>query len=391
MVRFIVLIALLLAGAIGAPYLMGNKGYVMIAAGDYIIDATVSSAVIMVVSFYFALLAIEALINRLTHSLGWFNRYHQARAKIQTEKGILALASGDFKRAETLTLKAAKKAQVPVLNYLAAAQSAQGLGNKAKRDEYLLLAHKNANKNTFAVELTQAKLQVEQLQFEQAFASLSSLYDQHPKNKVVLALFKNVCIERKEWGQLLNLITPLQKQKLLSASEADELRKSSHFQHLGEVAKQQGSTGLLDTWSSLPKTLKHDGRYLAETASLLMSRNDDQSAYLLIMDALGNEFYPELITLTSQLNLTDHHALIERLKRLQQSREGSGLLAVSIGQLMVKEGRWSDAAKELSQGITQAPSTSAYAALALAYEKLGRINDANATYKQSLSYHQQDL
>ncbi|EDM68265.1 MAG: heme biosynthesis protein [Moritella sp.] len=388
MVRFIVLIALLLAGAIVAPYLIGNKGYVMIAAGDYIIDATVSSAVIMVVGFYFALLAIEALINKLTHSLGWFNRYHQARAKIQTEKGILALVSGDFKKAETLTLKAAKKARVPVLNYLTAAQSAQELGNERKRDEYLLLALENADKNTLAVELTQAKLQIQQQQFEQAFVSLSTLHGKYPKHKVVLALFKDVCIERKEWGQLLALIPPLQKQKLLTSNEADELSKHSHFQHLGEVAKQQGSTGLLDTWSALPKTLKHDGRYLAETASLLMGRNDHQSAYLLMMDALSNELYPELIRLTPKLNLTDYHALIERLKRLQKTREGSGLLAVCIGQLMVKEGRWNEAVDELSQGISQSPSTSAYCALAHAYEKLGLVNDANTTYKQSLNYHQ---
>lgn len=389
MVRFIVLIALLLAGAIGAPYLMGNKGYVMVAAGDYIIDATVSSAVIMVVGFYFALLAIEALINKLTYSLGWFNRFHQARAKIQTEKGILALASGDFKKAETLTLKAAKKAQVPVLNYLAAAQSAQGLGNEDKRDEYLLLAHKNADKNTLAVEITEAKLQIQQQQFEQAFTSLSALHDRQPKHKVILALFKDVCIERQEWAQLLKLIPLLQKQKLLTPSAADELRKDSHFQHLGQIAKQQGSTGLLAAWSSLPKALKHDGRYLAETANLLMDRNDHQSAYLLIMDALSNEFYPELISITPDLNLTDHHTLIERLKSLQTSREGSGLLAVCIGQLMVKEKRWNDAVEELNKGIGQTPSTSAYVALALAYEKLGRVNDANSVYKQSLNYHQQ--
>lgn len=388
MVRFIILLALLLAGAIGAPYLMGNKGYVMISAGDYVIDATVSSAVIMVIGFYFALLAIEALINKLTYSLGWFNRFHQARAKIQTEKGILALASGDFKKAETLTLKAAKKAPVPVLNYLAAAQSAQGMGNEKKRDAYLLLAHENAANNTLAVEITQAKLQVEHHQFEQAFASLSALHNKYPKHKMVLTLFKDVCIERKEWGQLLALIPQLQKQKLLTSSEIDTLRKDSHFQHLGEVAKQQGSTGLLDTWSALPKILKHDGSYLAETARLLMERNDHQSAYLLIMDALSNEFYPELIRLTPKLNLTDYHTLIERLKRLQQSREGSGLLAVCIGQLMVKEGSWSDAVEELSQGINQSPSTSAYVALAQAYEKLGRVNEANTIYKQSLNYHQ---
>ena len=120
-----------------------------------------------------------------------------------------------------------------------------------------------------------------------------------------------------------------------------------------------------------------------------MGRNDHQSAYLLMMDALSNELYPELIRLTPKLNLTDYHALIERLKRLQKTREGSGLLAVCIGQLMVKEGRWNEAVDELSQGINQSPSTSAYCALAHAYEKLGLVNDANTTYKQSLNYHQQ--
>lgn len=389
MVRFIVLIALLLAGAIGAPYLMGNKGYVMIAAGDYVIDATVSSAVVMIIAFYFALLGVEAIIKKSAYSLGWLNRYHQANSKIQTERSILALASGDFKKAETLALKAAKKAQVPVLNYLAAAQSAQGLGNAEKRDEYLVLAHQTAHKNTLAVEITKAKLQIQQQQFEQAFASLSVLHDKYPKHKVILSLFKDVCIERKEWAKLLTFIPQLQKQKLLTAVEADNLRKESHFQHLTEIAKLQGSTGLLDSWSSLPKAIKHDGRYLAETANLLIERNDDQSAYLLMMDALSHELYPELVSLTPKLKLTDYHTLIERLKRLQKTRQGSGLLAVCIGQLMVKEGRWSEAVEELSQGIDQSPSTSAYIALAQAYEKLGRVNDANAIYKQSLSYHQQ--
>lgn len=386
MVRFLVLLILLIAGVVGAPYLMGNKGYVMISAGEYVIDATVSSAVIMITGFYFVLLAVEAIINKFFYGLGWFNRRSKARAKQQTERGILALASGDFKKAETLTLKAAGKSQAPVLNYLAAAQSAQGLGKSENRDEYLRLAHKSAVSDTLAVEITQAKLQIQQQQFEQALSTLTVLHDKHPKHKVVLTLLKDVCLERKEWGQLLALIPQLQKQKLLTAAEADKLRTSTHFQHLAQVAKQEGSVGLLNAWDKLPKPLKHDGRYLAEASAQLINRNDHKSAYLLIMDALSKEFYPELVEIVAKLELSDYHALIERLKRLQKSRAGSGLLAVTIGQLLVKEARWEEAVVELCQGITQAPSSLAYAALAKAYEKLHRFEDANTTYKQGFNY-----
>jgi HemY protein len=386
MVRFLVLLILLIAGVVGAPYLMGNKGYVMISAGEYVIDATVSSAVIMILGFYFALLAVEAIINKFCYGLGWFNRHSKARAKQQTEQGILALASGDFKKAETLTLKAAGRSQAPVLNYLAAAQSAQGLGKAESRDEYLRLAHKNAASDTLAVEITQAKLQIQQQQFEQALSTLTVLHDKHPKHKIVLILLKDVCLERKEWGQLLTLIPQLQKKKLLTAAEADKLRCTTHFQHLAQIAKQDGSVGLLNAWSSLPKSLKHDGRYLAEAGTQLINRKDHKSAYLLVMDALGKAFYPELIALIPKLELSDYHALIERLKLLQKSRAGSGLLAVTIGQLLVKEARWEEAIVELNQGITQTPSALAYAALAKAYEKLHRFEDANTTYKQGFNY-----
>ena len=59
---------------------------------------------------------------------------------------------------------------------------------------------------------------------------------------------------------------------------------------------------------------------------------------------------------------------------------------MSIGQLLVKEARWEEAVSELTQGIKQVPSINAFAALAKAYEKLQRNEDANATYKQSLQF-----
>ncbi len=389
MVRFLILITLLIAGVIGAPYLMGNKGYVMIAAGDYTIDATVSSIVIMIVTFYLTLLAVESLINKFFYGLGWFSRRKKRVAKKHTERGILALVAGDYKTAEKLSLKGAKRSQVPVLNYLAAAESAQGLGNDESRDKYLRLAHENASSDTFAIEITQAKLQIQQKQFEQALSTLMALHEKQPKHKVVLGLLKDVCLERKEWDTLLSLIPKLLKQKLITSDEASSLRAQTHFNRLAQIAKREGSAGLVSAWDKLPRALKHDTSYLAEVCEQLIKRNDDQSAYLLIMDALAKEMHPELISIAARLRLSDHHVLIERLKSLQKSRQGSGLLAVTIGQLLVKEGRWEEAIPELEKGIQQTPSVAAFAALATAYEKLNRTDEANQTYKQGFEFSHQ--
>lgn len=386
MIRFLVFLAILLAGVIGAPYLMGNQGYVMISAGNFVIDATVSSAVLMVVGFYFAILAIEAICNKIFYSLGWLSRHNKKKAKTLTEKGILALASGDFKKAEKLTIKAVSKSQVPVLNYLAAAESAQNLGQEKDRDEYLRLAHENAKTNTLAVDITQAKLQIKQKQFEFALASLTRLHEQHPKHKVVLTLLKDVYLERQEWKALLALLPKLQKQKVLTVEEVSALRDECYFNSLAQIANQEGSTGLLNTFSKLPKIHKNNEDYMVEVVKQLMGRNDHQSAYMLIMDALSRDFYPELIKISPQLDVTDRHPLIERLRVLQKSREGSGLLAVVIGQLLAKESRWDEALKELALGIQQVPSLPAYAALAQTYEKLNKPAEAKNVYKTGFEF-----
>jgi len=386
MVRFLVFLILLAAGIFAAPYLMGNQGYVMINAGDYVIDATVTSSIVMILGFYFALLAIEAIVNRVFYGLGWFGRHNKAKAQKQTETGILALASGDFKKAESLTLKAATRSQAPVLNYLAAAESAQQLGHEKNRDEYLRLAYENADTNTLAVGITQAKLQIKQQQFELALASLIQLHDQHPKHKVIMMLLKDVYLERAEWVALLSLLPKLQKQKLLDKQEVDELTERCHFNGLAQVAKQQGSTGVLDTFSKLPKALKKDEKYMHEVAIQLIKRNDHQAAYMLIMDALAKDFYPELIAITTKLDITDFHPLIERLRLLQKSREGSGLLATTIGQLFAKESRWQDAITELNKGISQTPSLAAYSALAAAYENTNKPAEAGNIYKQGFAF-----
>jgi uncharacterized protein HemY len=55
----------MVAGLIFGPEASGNKGYVLISLGNYTVESSVTSAVILAVLFYGALLIVEWVLARL--------------------------------------------------------------------------------------------------------------------------------------------------------------------------------------------------------------------------------------------------------------------------------------------------------------------------------------
>ena len=65
MIRILLLLGILGAALLCGPLLAGNKGYVLIAIGEYTIEMTVISAAILAFILYGALLLLERVAVRL--------------------------------------------------------------------------------------------------------------------------------------------------------------------------------------------------------------------------------------------------------------------------------------------------------------------------------------
>ncbi|MGL6164193.1 MAG: heme biosynthesis HemY N-terminal domain-containing protein, partial [Aeromonas veronii] len=106
MIRIIILVAVMVAGLIFGPQASGNKGYVLIALGNYTIESSVTSAVILAVLFYGALLIVEWLLGRVfglrRKTLGWYGSRRRRKANQQTVAATLAMAEGHYSQAEKL-------------------------------------------------------------------------------------------------------------------------------------------------------------------------------------------------------------------------------------------------------------------------------------------------
>ena len=102
-------------------------------------------------------------------------RMRAGRAGQKLTLGMIQIAEGNFARGEKLLARAASTSDAPLFNYLQAARAAHLQGQDERRDEWLKLAYEYTPEAANAVLLTQAELQLDREQYEQALATLRRL------------------------------------------------------------------------------------------------------------------------------------------------------------------------------------------------------------------------
>ena len=132
MVRVILLFVILVTGLIVGPNLVGEKGYVLIALKNTTIEMSVISLGVMVFFAVIGFLVVEWLIKRvvrmLTGSRDWLGSWGSRRRQTLFNKGMQALAEGDFAPARKALLKI-HNAEFNGLNLLSRSHVEDKLGN----------------------------------------------------------------------------------------------------------------------------------------------------------------------------------------------------------------------------------------------------------------------
>ncbi len=382
MTRIIILVAVMVAGLIFGPQASGNKGYVLIALGNYTIESSVTSAVILAVLFYGALLIVEWLLGRVfglrRKTLGWYGSRRRRKANQQTVAATLAMAEGHYSQAEKLMIKGASNSDTPLLNYLSAAKAAQARGDDARRDQYLQKAQEENPKAELALTLTQTQLQIEQGQYDTALAMLESVYALNPRHPMVLDQLRQVHLARQDWSALCDLIPALHKVGKLTPKQEEDLLQQAWSGRLRQAA---GSLETLKAvWQDLPRKLRLEPELLACYGDLLRQLGADGEAATLWQEALRKQPMPQLLARLPKLKLDSYQPLLALLQKQQGQPEVDNALA----QLYLLAGQLDDAQKLLEQEVERAPSAAAYHALGQLMDKRRLTNKANEYYRQAL-------
>ena len=382
MIRIIILVAVMVAGLIFGPQASGNKGYVLIALGNYTIESSVTSAVILAVLFYGALLIVEWLLGRVfglrRKTLGWYGSRRRRKANQQTVAATLAMAEGHYSQAEKLMIKGASNSDTPLLNYLSAAKAAQARGDDARRDQYLQKAQEENPKAELALTLTQTQLQIEQGQYDTALAMLESVYALNPRHPMVLDQLRQVHLARQDWSALYDLIPALHKVGKLTPKQEEDLLQQAWSGRLQQAA---GSLETLKAvWQDLPRKLRLEPELLACYGDLLRQLGADGEAATLWLEALRKQPMPQLLARLPKLKLDSYQPLLALL----QKQQGQPEVDTALAQLYLLAGQLDDAQKLLEQEVERAPSAAAYHALGQLMDKRRLTNKANEYYRQAL-------
>ncbi|MEZ6966284.1 MULTISPECIES: heme biosynthesis HemY N-terminal domain-containing protein [Aeromonas] len=383
MIRIIILVAVMVAGLMFGPEASGNKGYVLIALGNYTIESSVTSAVILAILFYGALLLVEWILGRVfglrRKTLGWYGSRRRRKANQQTIAATLAMAEGQYSQAEKLLIKGASNSDTPLLNYLSAAKAAQARGDDARRDQYLQKAQEENPKAELALTLTQTQLQIEQGQYDTALATLESVYALNPRHPMVLDQLRQVHQARQDWSALCDLIPVLHKVGKLTPKQEEDLLQQAWSGRLQQAAESLDT--LKATWQELPRKLRLEPELLVRYGDMLCQLGADGEAATLWQEALRKQAMPQLLARLPRLKLDNYQPLLAQLQKMQGQPE----VDTALAQLYLLSGQLDEAQKLLEQEVARAPSAAAYHALGQLMDKRRLTNKANEYYRQALA------
>ncbi len=253
-----------------------------------------------------------------------------------------------------------------------------------RRDDYLSLASETEPKAELAVALTQAEMQLNQGQWEEAEASLLRLRESHPKSPRLLYLLHRFYRQRGRWDELPALLDSLEKTHLLDRQELKESRQKAYAEILDQAAADP-SFALDKAWDRIPARLRGQPGLLTRYCRHLVESDRVDAAERLLRKHLGKGLDGELLRSYADLPVEDPLAQLTAAEAwLKTDAEDPDLLH-ALGRLAHRAGLWAKARNYLESCLDLEPSVVVYRLLADTLDRMGEPDKAAEISRQGLS------
>jgi len=376
----LVIIALIIS-AVGANFLLEDPGYVVINFRGYLVEMSVPVLAALVVILFLSIwLAVKVF--RAPRTLGEAaGRYRAGRAGQRLTRGVIEVAEGNFAKGERLLARAAGVSEAPLLNYLQAARAAHLLGQDERRDTWLKQAYENLPGAANAVLLTQAELQLDQEQFEQALATLRKIEENTPNHSHALMLLGRLYYRLQDWKHLSDLLPKLKKHGRLEAETLEKWSLRIHQEHLGSA---EDGAAVLDVWKRIPRPQKQDIDLLECYYLSLIRTNMHEKAENGIAAELKRGWRAPLVRLYGTVEGKDPTRQLKKAEGWLKDRGEDADLLLSAAQLCLRTELWGKARSYLETVIAIRPTPGAYQEYGRLLNQLGEGEAAADAYRAGL-------
>jgi HemY protein len=385
------LVLALIIGGIGGSWLKNLPGFVIIAydktSYEMRLWIAVSLLLIFLAVLYFIGRIIRSFISGTNRVKLWQGDRHWRKARKQTIKGMLSFMEGRWQQAEKTMINAAKNSDTKLINYLVAAQSAQHQHSEERRDAYLRVAHKAEPNAKVAIGLTQAQLQLDNLQFEQALATLTDLRTSNNNHPFILKLLSATYRKLQDWQSLIELLPSLKKQGIFREEKLEKIESEAVFGVLNWVAEKGELENFKDTWSKLPSSSRKKPAHITAYAKHLIEFDQMDEADKTLRPLFKKSATDELIELYGKLSGGDASKRFSFLENWYNNNpQASNAIYLTLGKVAYDMSLWGKARFYLERGLRIAPNAESFFMMAKTLQKLDDIELASECYRQGLEF-----
>ena len=388
--RFVVFVlAVVFVAMLATLYTIENPGYVLIARAPWSIEMSLALFIPLALFaslLLYLLIYVFVRIWRIPRDVSrWRFRRQSHSARTDLFEGLVNASEGNWIDAETKLLASMRNSDIPLLNYLGSACASQGQGKVEKRDEYLALAHKSAPQNYLAIGMTQAFLQYQARQYEQALATLTELRTLAPRHQPVLKLLALVYRELRDWTGLANLLPDLKKHDALSSKEISALELQAHRELL-TLSLPSGSLDVLRrAWNAVPKALHKNPSLIAIYTRQLIRQGEMNEAEKLLRAGIEESWDDTLVELYGHVRSDNRSDQLDAAESWLGGHGGNPVLLLSLARVALLNEIEGKARSYVEKAIAVRGFAEAYEFYGSLLEKLGEAENALAAYRKGLN------
>lgn len=388
MTRLLVILFVFFLALVAGLYAQSDPGYVLIGYGYHTLEMSLTLflvLLVLVIGFLYGMLWLGRNFLAIRSKLRYWRRTRRGRkARRIANQGLIELAQGNWAEAERALVKSVKHSDMPLLNYLSAARAAQKQDAPERRDHYLAMAHANRKDASFAVQVTQAELQLAHGQLEQSLATLLHLHSLSAKHPHVLFLLMTLYERLQSWGDLKELLPVLHKQKVVPERDLRELEKRVHGELMSIAAKQGKVERLTSSWQHIPRDLRHEDELIDDYARHLLRLEQHDSAEALLREAIKRHWNVEFVYLYGLVRSAQRAKQLTHAEAWLKGHEHNPVLLLTLGRLCLANELWGKAQAYFEASLGAGPRSETYTELGRLLEQLEEPDEARECFRKGL-------
>jgi HemY protein len=383
-VKALAWIVVLFAVAVGVTlFARYNTGYVLLVIPPWRIEFSLNVLLLALAAVFAAGYAIVRTTSATMRLPRQVREYRLARRREEARTSLVAALreyfAGRFARAEKAAVAAIASGEEPQLAAVLAARAAHELRAWDRRDQYLERAgDPDPDRDVIRV-VTEADLLLEQRRHEEALERLKALPRKHT---AALRLELKAQQLAHHWERVATLAGELERRGVFDAAQAGQVRRYALAEDLKRKALDTRT--LEEAWRRVPQEDRTNRRVAATAVQCFMALGGSPRAHALIEEALAAEWDTDLVSLYAECDGGDTVARIERAESWLKQHPDDAVLLLTLGKLCAQMELWGKAQSYLDASVAVESTWSAHLALAQLNERLGNVEAARKSYRESL-------